>query len=671
MRQLLKNVTIARKLQIASALSIVLVVGLITYFIAGIVRIDAEFQVFKDEASKAVFLANLSEDLAEARIAVLKFRLDPTEDFITEVSSNIDEILQARSEVDGIISDAGQIDRLIELENDVVEYSDIFAQATIVQEDIDASQDQLDRIGPVFRSHLSEIMDAAYADNDTETALYAAKVQQHFLLARLYAKKFTRNFNAEYAERAEQELDKAMAQTTGLLKSLSDPRQIELANLVVNGIKEYGSVFSSIQAYSQTITALYRDGLDTIGPRVLDGYGAEFELLQTTQAAISEEVAALEAEIQRTSVIAGVVIAALVGALLFAIGNLVSRSLGSIRDQMERLSKGERELTVQGAERGDEIGAMASALEVFRQNAIEVEKLEADRKAADQRNAEARRSEMSQLADQFEASVGRIALDVEQAAKEMQQMADVIDNGLSTTLTQCEAASSASSEASGNVQTVAAAAEEMSASIREITQSVASTAEATKSCAELAELSGDRLSSLQQAVSEIDGVIQSIKDVAEQTNLLALNATIEAARAGEAGRGFAVVAGEVKALANQTNQMTGEISQKVDEVKTSADLTISSVNDIFDQIRAVDGKTTTVAAAVEEQDASTGEVSRNIQEAAGFTSEVSRSVVEAQQRVTESASATKQLGAASESLTAGAAELKSAMQSFLDQVRAA
>ena len=220
------------------------------------------------------------------------------------------------------------------------------------------------------------------------------------------------------------------------------------------------------------------------------------------------------------------------------------------------------------------------------------------------------------------------------------------------------------------MRTVAIATEDLSSSVKEISQNVSDTAKAARSCADSALDSQHKLSGLQCAVGDIDGVIQAINDVAEQTNLLALNATIEAARAGEAGKGFAVVASEVKTLAGETHKMTEEISNKVEEIKSSAMETIDAVTKIIEQINSVDSQTGGVAAAVEEQNSSTEEISRNIQNAAVRTDDVSRNIEEVKRVASESASSTEALQKSAGHLSEQALELKSAMQEFLSEIRA-
>lgn len=286
-------------------------------------------------------------------------------------------------------------------------------------------------------------------------------------------------------------------------------------------------------------------------------------------------------------------------------------------------------------------------------------------------NERAKKIAQEDMAKLFENRVGGIVENVERAADAMRQMAASLAAAVQETTQQSSTVAAASLEASANVQTVAAASEELSASIKEIARNVSDTAQTAKECAQSAKMSQEVLQALQQAVGEIDSVIQSISGVAEQTNLLALNATIEAARAGDAGKGFAVVANEVKSLADETRKMTVEIAQKVETIKESAEKTISGVSQILRQINDVDERAGSIAGAIEEQNAATVEISRNVQEAAHGTDEVSRNIEQVQQAANDSAAATEQLRGAADDLAVQASNLKESVVSFLAEIRAA
>ncbi|PCJ01748.1 MAG: hypothetical protein COB14_03660 [Alphaproteobacteria bacterium] len=348
---------------------------------------------------------------------------------------------------------------------------------------------------------------------------------------------------------------------------------------------------------------------------------------------------------------------------------IVKRVL-AIYDATTRIAAGDLETPIEKTG-NDELTKISEALVTFKDNIIENKKLEEAQKATKQEQEEARKATMLMMAEQFEIQIGQIVEMVAGRAQEMQEMTNTLSTTIQETSTRSDAVVHAANQASANVQTVAAGAEEMSASIKEISVNVTDTVGTAKECTVAAKKSQSKLDELRHAIEEIDAVIQSINDVAEQTNLLALNATIEAARAGDAGKGFAVVANEVKALANQTHNMTEEISNKVNHVKESARDTISTVDNILLQITSVDEKTTNVAAAIEEQNATTIEISRSIQEAAQGTDSVSKNIQDIQQSATESTSSTEQLKTASSELSEQTKNLQASVKEFLTEIRTA
>ncbi|KLN59825.1 hypothetical protein WH96_15700 [Kiloniella spongiae] len=345
------------------------------------------------------------------------------------------------------------------------------------------------------------------------------------------------------------------------------------------------------------------------------------------------------------------------------------KPLRDLTCDMLKLAEGDLSVKIPAVKSSDEVGEITKAVHVFKDNALEFKRLEAEQKNIEKRQAQERKEAMTLLANEFDNRVGSVVSAVENAANDMQALATDLSKTTEVTTSRSAAMNDISKKSSNSVQIAAQATGELSASIREISTNVTDTAHTAKACAQSAEISKSKLGQLHSAVDEIDSVIKSINDVAEQTNLLALNATIEAARAGEAGKGFAVVATEVKSLAGQTHKMTEEISQKVADIKSSAQETTNSVEDILGRIQSVDEKTTSVSLAIEKQDVSTQEINSNIQTASNGTDEVSRNINDVLSAADESASSAESLQKASDNLSAQASDLKNVVNSFLNEVR--
>ena len=353
------------------------------------------------------------------------------------------------------------------------------------------------------------------------------------------------------------------------------------------------------------------------------------------------------------------------------IGRSISSALASMVSAMTRLAGGDFKIAIPGLGRKDEIGEMAGAVEVFKNNMMEAERLRAEQLEAEQRQVEQRKADMRQLADAFEGAVGEIVDTVSSAATELEASANTLtkaaerSQGLATTV------AAASEEASTNVQSVASASEELTSSVNEISRQVQESSRVANEAVDQAQKTNSRVGELSQAASRIGDVVELINTIAGQTNLLALNATIEAARAGEAGRGFAVVASEVKALAEQTAKATGEISQQISGIQAATQDSADAIKEIGDTIGRMSEISSTIAAAVEEQGAATQEISRNIQQAAQGTQQVSANITDVQHGATETGSASAQVHSSAKSLSSESNRLKLEVSKFLNSVRAA
>ncbi|MDC7788600.1 methyl-accepting chemotaxis protein [Rhodoplanes sp. TEM] len=365
--------------------------------------------------------------------------------------------------------------------------------------------------------------------------------------------------------------------------------------------------------------------------------------------------------------------AALIAALVliaFLINRGIVRSLDALRGKMAALAAGDTSVAFPEAERRNEIGAMAKAVQVFKDSMVEAEHL----RGAQERQREAARAErraaLIALADRFEAEVGTVVDAVGGAAERMQSAATRMAADADQGSTQATTVASAAEEASANVQTVAAATQQLSASIREI----ASQVERSRGIAGRADTEARQTTALIGKLSEnVDGIgeiVALINAIAAQTNLLALNATIEAARAGEAGKGFAVVASEVKSLAGQTAKATEDISNRISTVQAATAETVKAIASITGVMEQMSSISATIASAVEEQTAATGEIARNVEQAATGTSEVSRGIGLVETTARDAGRSAAGIDEAAKALSRHSGTLQAEVGRFLARVRA-
>jgi methyl-accepting chemotaxis protein len=365
---------------------------------------------------------------------------------------------------------------------------------------------------------------------------------------------------------------------------------------------------------------------------------------------------------------AGAILLSLGAALLFA--RLLSRPIRLMTDAMGRLAGGDLAATLPPAEGTDEVGAMARALVVFRDNAVETRRITTDREKEQAAKAE-RSHRLERTTHGFEGAVGSVVDRLAAAADKMTNAAEIMTTATSEASDKSVAVASASEEASANVGTVAGATEELVASIREIGDRVRQSTGVAQRADKAASSTSATIDDLAQRAQKIGQVVELITGIASQTNLLALNATIEAARAGEAGKGFAVVASEVKGLATQTAKATEEITAQIEGIQASTKGAVSAIEEIAQTIAEISSTATDIAAAVEQQIAATNEIARSVQHTAIGTQNVSSNIAGVSVAIAQSSEVAAQVRSAAQDLSIQSKRLQQEVVRFLSDVKAA
>ncbi|MEO3431023.1 methyl-accepting chemotaxis protein [Pelagibius sp. CAU 1746] len=650
----LQQFRISARIGLLSAISALSVIVLGGAYLFGDISLGSAFHAQGDSSHLAQYAQEVESGALQMRRAEKDFLirkdmkyLERYEEATTEVLSDLDRM--AALEVAASIR--AEIGRLRE---GIIAHAEQFRKVAALQE----------RIGLDEKSGLKGSLRAAV--HAVETKLQEARLDAltvKMLMMRRHEKDFMLRGAEKYIgsiDERRQEFDRLLTGTP-LSQSFKD----EVSGLM----DKYQADFHAFAEGSLELEAEISLLSDIFG-RMNDDFDRAFSAAAEGLVAAEQSLEASRVLTRSIFLVIGVTVLVLAIGLGVIIGRSVSGPLLKMTETLKALAAGDTSLEVPSLENKDEIGDIARAVVVFKENAIERERLEAEQ-AAQRAANEKRAKAVEQLIADFDTMVGEALGVVSAASAEMNESADSMAKIAATTKERSGAATKAADSASSNVQMVAAAAEELHGAIGEIGRQVSRSTDISSQAKQESDRTSETMSELATAAEKIGAVVNLIQDIAEQTNLLALNATIEAARAGEAGKGFAVVASEVKTLANQTAKATEEISQQISAMQTStgqAVTAIKQVNGTIDQIAEI---ATTISSAVEEQGAATQEIAKNVQEAAAGTEDVTRNITEVDAATGQTTDTAGRVSALSADLTTQAERLRREIETFLSSVKAA
>jgi methyl-accepting chemotaxis protein len=356
------------------------------------------------------------------------------------------------------------------------------------------------------------------------------------------------------------------------------------------------------------------------------------------------------------------------GGLASWIARTIVPPIRSITDAMTKLANGDKSFQIPALDRQDEIGEMAQALAVFRENILKNEALEAQANAQRDQSLE-RATRRDALIAEFDGMVRAIIAKMSTTVRQVHEGSDGLHAAAEQTSKKSTALAAAAEQAASNVQTVANAADSLTASIQEISRRLDETTHVARTSVAAVRKADGLIAGLASSAQKIGEIVSLINHIAAQTNLLALNATIEAARAGDAGKGFAVVAGEVKHLANQTANATSEIGDQVNDIQEATRNVVHAIKTVGDSMDHVNEVVASIAAAVEEQNSTTQDIARNIQDTASGNKGMSRDIGDVSQAAMETGAMTRQMFGIAEHLQEVGGSLGRNVETFLERVR--
>ncbi|MBR0846197.1 HAMP domain-containing protein [Bradyrhizobium diazoefficiens] len=533
------------------------------------------------------------------------------------------------------------------------------------------STQALEKSSTVLKTTVSAIVSALIRENRTEQLPTGLRLQETVQASVAAATRFLASRNPADANAAVVELQKMGEHVAQLGTSVADSTRLRrFLGAMEEPTKQFTDATKQIIAATEQFQAASsdRDKATSELSGLADSLRSQAQAVQQRSAqslaGVVVELGTMNLAISGGALVVGVLLA-------WLIGQGIAGPVGRLTAVMKTLAAGDLDAEIGNQDRGDEIGEMARAVGIFKANALDVRRLEAEKEATKQLVETERRTAMLNMADAFERSVNGVVAGVAAGVETVRSSADSMSSVAGETTRQSTAAALASDQTAVNVETVATAAEQLSASFAEIGRQVTHSLEIAERAVGEAESTSETVRSLDDAAQKIGDVVKLIQSIAAQTNLLALNATIESARAGEAGRGFAVVASEVKALAAQTAKATEDIGLQVATIQGVTKSTMEAIGDIGATVRSVNEVATIIAAAVEEQQAATSEIARNVQEASAGSAEVSANIAGVTQAAVNSGHSAAGVLSAASDLSGQSVALQREVEAFLSSIRAA
>jgi methyl-accepting chemotaxis protein len=665
----MRNLSIRTRLFAGFGILVALGVGLAGYGALELSGVDYRVGRMSTASENSMRVLEANKLVETVRRGMLRYRDDADEGSLKEARDSVSQaatLIQKAATAAAVAERRVFFSQLADRIRAVGTSMEQFVASTKAAAD---NQAKLSHMGDEYMTATAHLLDTARAANDPALSQIAADVQTAALQVRIANLRFSVYKDAKSLDGARGAVGAAHDTIAKLQKG---------ANATVQPL--LGPVGTALDAYAGAFTQ-YADAVikakqiyeSELLPAIIGIQKTLDESRLTSDKVFADAQTGATAMISSTTTLQEILaaVALVLGvALAFVIGRGISNPITGMTATMTKLAGGDSSVRIPALDRGDEIGAMARAVEVFKDNMVRADSMAAEQKA-EQARKENRQRAIEQHIASFEASVAGALKDLASSSSELGSTAQSMSATAEETNRQATAVAAASEQASANVQTVASAAEELSGSIAEIGRQVGQSTSVAGRAVEEAAHTNDAVKTLAGTAQKIGDVVKLINDIAGQTNLLALNATIEAARAGEAGKGFAVVASEVKSLATQTAKATDEIAGQVAAIQDATKESVSRIDGISRIITEINEIATTIAAAVEEQGAATKEIARNVQQAAAGTTEVSSNISGVTKAAADTGASATKVESSAVDLAKQGESLRAEVDKFLANIRAA
>ncbi|MCH2276931.1 methyl-accepting chemotaxis protein [Thalassospira sp.] len=657
------------RMKLVYQISLVGLVALVLFvFVAGVLFVsDQQRKSAEHEATNAIsdqlLVDRVFREFLNARRREKDFLLRLDEQFVTDHATTVAAV---RSGLETLANDP----QLVEFRDNVNlittafnNYAAAFEKAVALQRDIglDGESGLLGSLHTAARN-----IENALAEVAKFEAMLGLSQTKDMSMIMLMMRSLEKDFLTHPDPEIITQMDNRLADFLKALNaatSIKDDKKASMSDLMKSYVDDFKTLSATMLLREEALAELSTH------------YSSAEPVLEQLGADIGANVARIQKEAEQIAQSAlmmtiGIFVVGAVLLVVFSIilSRAIVHAIGGLTGKMTRLAGNDFDVDLGEVDRKDEIGEMARAVLVFRENGVERQKLEADQRAAEEAQRKRFETQESYIRE-FDTEVVTMMTAVGSAVEQLHAVSEVLRNSANTATEQSSAVSAGTEEASSNVQLVATAATELSASIHEIAGQVTETSSMAQSASERAQSTNEEIQGLNDAALRIGEVIGLINDIAGQTNLLALNATIEAARAGDAGKGFAVVASEVKNLANQTARATEDISAQINGIQQATRSAVDAIDEIVRMITDISERASAVAAAVEQQTVATSEISQNVEQAAAATSEISAAMQGVSGAVSDTNAAAGDVRGSAENLGDQSGGLRRQIDTFLQRMR--